>query len=85
MTTSQLPTAEAVASSLAPLKTGLNADGYDLELMAIDDKIRLRVVALENACEECLVPKDVMTRILASRIETPVDPGDIDITYPVDH
>jgi len=80
-----MPTAEEVTSSLGALRTGLNADGYNLELMSIDDKVRLKVVALENACEECLVPKEVMARILASQIETPIAPEDIAITYPIEH
>jgi Fe-S cluster biogenesis protein NfuA len=88
MTTHQMPTAEDVSASLDPLRVGLNADGYDLELTGIDEKVRLRVVALEGACEECLVPSEVMTRILATKLQSAqpaMQPEDIVITYPTDH
>jgi hypothetical protein len=83
-----LPTHDDVDASIEPLRAGLDADGYDMEIAAIDDKIRLRIVARDDACEDCLVPKEVMTRIIAAKLQdhqATVSPDDIEITYPVDH
>ena len=64
------------------LTSALEADGYQ---MAIDDQgARLAVVitAGPDACEDCLVPKDLMRSMLGS--ELGVDAAIIDITYPAD-
>jgi Fe-S cluster biogenesis protein NfuA len=85
---SALPTETAVMASIDPLRMGLNADGYDMEIMSIDDKIRLRVIAMDDACEDCLVPQEVMARIIASTLqasESAVTPDDIVISYPAEH
>ena len=83
-----LPTETDVTKSIDPLRVGLNADGYDMEIASIDDKIRLRVVTLDNPCEDCLVPQDVMARIIASKLQehqATVTADDIVITYPAEH
>ena len=64
------------------LAQSLEADGY---LMAIDgDEARISVVitATPEACEDCLVPKDLMRGILSSALGVGGDT--IDITYPAD-
>lgn len=74
---------------LDDLRIGLNADGYDLEVAAVDDKVQLRiVVARENACEDCLVPKDIMGQIAATALrerDAGVTADDIVFSYPAEH
>jgi len=82
------PTLEEVSDSIDGLRLGLRADGYDLEVTGIDDKLRMRVIALEDACEDCLVPREAMARILAAKLQDRQDSitsNDIDLTYPADH
>lgn len=81
-------TPSEASDTLSGLRQGLNADGYDLEVSTIDDKVRLRIVALDGACEDCLSPPSVMTRIFAAALqerESSITPDDIVIQYPADH
>jgi hypothetical protein len=70
---------EALASSL-------RADGYDLAITEsstdLGDRIAVVVSATPEACEDCLVPKDLMRGILAQALSVAGDT--IDITYPRD-
>jgi hypothetical protein len=66
---------EALASSL-------RADGYDLAIDSLGDRIAVVVSATPQACEDCLVPKDLMRGILAQALSVAGDM--IDITYPRD-
>jgi hypothetical protein len=47
-----------------------------------DAKLSVIITAGPDACEDCLVPKDLMRSMLSS--ELGVDAAIIDITYPVD-
>ena len=47
-----------------------------------DAKLSVVITAGPDACEDCLVPKDLMRSMLSS--ELGVDAAIIDITYPVD-
>jgi hypothetical protein len=72
-----------VQASLAPIAQGLGADGYELEVLkASEDALELRVVALENACGECLVPPDAMAQVISVSLKQLYGPGDIRIEYP---
>jgi hypothetical protein len=70
---------EALASSL-------RADGYDLAITessaGLGDHIAVVVSATPEACEDCLVPKDLMRGILSQALGVAGDT--IDITYPRD-
>lgn len=66
--------------SLAGIRTALNADGYELALDD-DDPVVIRIVAGPEACEECLVPKPLMSSMIeavapagtAWRLQYPTD------------
>jgi hypothetical protein len=76
------------AALLNDLRTGLNADGYDLEVSGVDDKVELTIVARDDACEDCLVPKDVMGQIMAAALQQGhqgITAEDIVLRYPAEH
>jgi hypothetical protein len=64
------------------LSSALEADGYHLAIEEMDSKLSVVITAGPDACEDCLVPKDLMRGMLSS--ELGVDSSIIDITYPVD-
>ena len=65
------------------LAQSLEADGYHMAIDG-DETTRISVVitATPEACEDCLVPKDLMRGILSQSLG--VESDVIDITYPVD-
>ena len=64
------------------LTSALEADGYHMAIEEADAKLSVIITAGPDACEDCLVPKDLMRSMLSS--ELGVDAAIIDITYPVD-
>lgn len=51
-------------SAVERLQSTMQADGTDVELLAIEDgTARLRLVFDPDACEECVVPKQVMETV----------------------
>jgi hypothetical protein len=64
------------------LTSALEADGYQMAIEEADAKLSVVITAGPDACEDCLVPKDLMRSMLSS--ELGVDEAIIDITYPVD-
>jgi hypothetical protein len=64
------------------LSSALAADGYHMAIEEVDSKLSVVITAGPDACEDCLVPKDLMRSMLGS--ELGVDGSIIDITYPVD-
>jgi hypothetical protein len=67
----------------ALLKGMLQPDGYDAIVHAwpADDTgpARIEIVAGADACDDCLVPKDVMLMVLANELPPGVKP---DLLYP---
>jgi hypothetical protein len=64
------------------LAQSLEADGYHMDIDGDDSRISVVISASPEACEDCLVPKDLMRGILSNALGMPGDT--IDITYPVD-
>jgi hypothetical protein len=64
------------------LTSALEADGYHMAIEEADAKLSVVITAGPDACEDCLVPKDLMRSMLSS--ELGIDAAIIDITYPVD-
>jgi hypothetical protein len=64
------------------LTSALEEDGYQMAIEEADAKLSVVITAGPDACEDCLVPKDLMRSMLSS--ELGVDEAMIDITYPVD-
>lgn len=67
---------------IEPLAQSLATDGYQLTVAENGSRVAVTVTASPEACEDCLVPKDLMRGILASALGT--DGDTIDITYPKD-
>jgi hypothetical protein len=64
------------------LTSALKADGYHMAIDEQDARLAVVITAGPDACEDCLVPKDLMRSMLGN--ELGVDAAIIDITYPVD-
>ena len=64
------------------LAQSLEADGYHMAIEGDESRISVVISATPEACEDCLVPKDLMRGILSQQLG--VDGDSIDITYPVD-
>ena len=68
--------------------TMLGSDGYSVDISVADDRIGLTVIAGPGACEECLVPKEVLAAVAKNMLATgniSVDTDDIEIVYPTEH
>jgi Fe-S cluster biogenesis protein NfuA len=77
--------AAAVDEALAGIRTGLHADGYDIEVTeASTDRLALRIVALEGACEDCLSPPNVMAMIISGSLDGAYAPEELKIAYPAE-
>ena len=64
------------------ITSALEADGYNMAIAEQDARLAVVITAGPDACEDCLVPKDLMRGMLSS--ELGVDAAIIDITYPTD-
>lgn len=64
------------------LASTLEADGYHMAIEELDSRLEVTITAGPDACEDCLVPKDLMRGILSQQLG--VDGDSIDIAYPVD-
>ena len=74
-----------VRELLAPLTAALEADGYGLEVEVRPDLISLRVTAGPGACDDCLVPREMMAQMFRSRLPpgaTGLDHDNVELTYP---
>jgi len=64
------------------LSSALAADGYHLAIDEVGSRVSATITAGPDACEECLVPKDLFRGMLSHEIG--VEEQLIDVTYPVD-
>jgi hypothetical protein len=64
------------------LRSALAADGYRMEVAEEGDRVQVTILATEQACADCLVPKDLMRNILSEALAVPS--AAIDLTYPAD-
>jgi hypothetical protein len=64
------------------LAASLEADGYHMAIDGDDSRVSIVITAGPDACEDCLVPKDLMRGILSQALGMSGDT--IEITYPVD-
>jgi hypothetical protein len=70
---------QQIDAALQGLRDTLHTDGYVLEWsMEEEDRIGIRVFASSDACEECLVPPELMRSIVDSELApTPYRVGSI--------
>jgi hypothetical protein len=64
------------------LAASLEADGYHMAIDEAGSRLAVVITASPEACEDCLVPKDLMRGILSQTLG--IDSDTIDITYPTD-
>lgn len=73
---------------LDALRGMLEPDGYGVEITAWPQdgrgRARIEIHARDGACEDCLVPKDVMKLVIADRLPPGVELDDADLRYPND-
>lgn len=72
-------------AALAPMSDMLAADGYSLALSqpaGADARLTIEVVAGPDACEECLVPKDIFQAIATKYLNEKGLTPEVDIVYP---
>ena len=70
------------AQRAVALTSALEADGYHMAIGEADAKLSVVITAGPDACEDCLVPKDVFRGIASHQLG--IEGELIDITYPAD-
>jgi hypothetical protein len=76
-----------VFTLLTTVRSGLAADGYELEIVGVSDLIELQITAGPEACEDCLVGKEVMKGIMTDAMADmfeDIDKSQIVLHYPTD-
>jgi hypothetical protein len=62
---------EVIGEALQPVRSSLQADGYDLIVNGFEDGVlSLEIQAGPRACAECLVPKELMELIIRQSVKT---------------
>ncbi len=79
--TRPLPGDAAIDHALRGIRESLGADGYKLVYRGMSgDRRCFEIVAQEDACAECLVPKLLMAQLVGDALSA--DPESIDVQYP---
>jgi len=60
----------ALDTALEPFRAGFDADGFDIAVDSVqgDGTAVVRIRHRPDACEECLIPDDMLTQILATAL-----------------
>lgn len=75
-----------VEEALSGIRTGYQADGYDLHVDGVSDgTVRVRISAGPDACEECLVPKAITVGMIKASLQALPEITEVEVTYPTDH
>ena len=81
------PASPTIVNALASLRTMLEADGYELELGEDGpDVLVAEIRAGPSACDECLVPKEMMRSYFEAALRDVLEFGlpEIRLIYPAD-
>jgi hypothetical protein len=73
---------EDITAALKGITDALRLDGYALEVDDVADTLSLRIEALDDACEDCLVPEGVMTQTISGALRGAFPPERITVAYP---
>lgn len=75
-----------VESALVDLSEALDADGYALALeVGAPDRLRVRIVAGPQACEDCLIPKSMMQSMIGNALQSAgLGVTSFELEYPVE-
>jgi hypothetical protein len=61
----------------------MKADSYELDIVNVESQsLHLRIEALDGACEDCLVPPNIMTTIISTALDGRYSSEQIRIEYP---
>lgn len=71
-----------MSTKIEDIQEMLAADGYAMQVERYDSGARVVVTAGEGICDDCLVPKNVMTGILANALG--IERDGIELVYPVE-
>ncbi len=77
---------EAVSRSIDATREGLAASNYSIDCRdGGDGRLVFTVRALDDACEECLVPKEIFVDILMRELQDGgIAASQVDVIYPLD-
>lgn len=78
---------EQVRERLEHVEQMLQADGYRMLVAVAPEEIAVRIEATSDACADCLIPRQLMTDIIADALRRPDEPGDVGairLSYPTD-
>lgn len=71
--------------ALKPLCESFVADGYTMILAGLDQgRLKVVIEAGEGACEECLVPKEILSGIVLNSLPPESGVAAIELIYPRD-
>ena len=74
-----------VEAAVEITRTMLEQDGYDVKLeRATPGELHLAIVAGPDACEECLVPKDILSGIIEANLPPEMAGTRVMLTYPAE-
>lgn len=77
------PDIAAIEASLVQLREGLNVDGYEMKVRNADDGVLdVEVLARDDACEDCLVPKEAMAQIIQAALPEDMGFHSVQLAYP---
>ncbi|MDE3100646.1 MAG: hypothetical protein KGJ98_00260 [Chloroflexota bacterium] len=72
-----------VEKAIEPFAEALRSDGYEIGVTnASPEVVELKIVALEGACEDCLVPEHVMAPMIAETLPASLKGATVRIEYP---
>jgi hypothetical protein len=75
-----------LTAMLEPVSAALAADGYELSAAVDSGALMVRIAAGPDACEDCLVPKDMMVEMIRNVLHgSGLEPTRLEVTYPNDH
>jgi hypothetical protein len=69
-------------AALDRIRQSLAAEDYELQVAVRDDGAAVAIAAGPGACEDCLVPKDLMRAMLAPALGVPAET--IELAYPAE-
>ena len=75
---------DEITGQLSGLREALAADGYSLVVTGESDTLSLRIDAGDDACVDCLVPREIMAPMISTAVGGRYRPEQILIAYPAD-
>ncbi len=80
------PDVQSAVIALHPFTSGLAVDGYSLTVSRSGGEgLGVKISAGPDACEDCLIPKEMFREMLASRLNSEgVKFSNLVVTYPND-